>query len=100
MAVDFVVDTGATDIVLTRADAARVGIDPATLRYDGRASTANGIVRSARVRLDSFRLGGVLDRDVTAVVNEGEMETSLLGMRYLQRFERLEIADNRLVLER
>lgn len=98
--VDVVVDTGATDMVLTRNDAARIGLDPDSLIYSGIASTANGQVRTARVRLPDVTLGGVTDRNVTASVNAGEMSTSLLGMSYLQRFSRLEIANGRLVLER
>ena len=98
--VDFVVDTGATDMVLTRADAARIGLDPDALAYTGVAGTANGQVRTARVRLDEVSLGGILDRNLPASVNEGVMDTSLLGMSYLQRFNRLEIANGRLVLER
>jgi aspartyl protease family protein len=98
--VDFVVDTGATDIVLSRADAARIGLDPAALAYTGVAGTANGQVRTARVRLDEVSLGGITDRNVAASVNAGEMGTSLLGMSYLHRFSRLEIANGRLVLER
>ena len=98
--VDFVVDTGATDMVLTREDAARIGLDPATLAYTGIAGTANGQVRTARVRLDEVSLGGIVDRNVSASVNAGVMSTSLLGMTYLQRFHRLEISNGRLVLER
>jgi aspartyl protease family protein len=98
--VEFIVDTGATDIVLTRADAARIGLDPARLAFTGIAGTANGQVRTARVRLPEVALGEVTDRNVSASVNAGEMSTSLLGMSYLQRFSRLEIANGRLVLER
>ncbi|MEM9031223.1 MAG: TIGR02281 family clan AA aspartic protease [Pseudomonadota bacterium] len=99
-AVDFIVDTGATDIVLTRRDAARLGIDLETLTFSGRAGTANGEVRTAPTQLDTLALGGVTDRNVPVVVNSGEMDQSLLGMRYLQRFERLEISSGTLVLER
>ena len=98
--VDFIVDTGATDMVLSRADAARIGLDPDALAYTGIAGTANGQVRTARVRLEAVALGGVTDRNLSASVNAGAMDTSLLGMSYLQRFERLEIANGRLVLER
>lgn len=98
--VRFVVDTGATDMVLSRADARRVGIDLDGLRYSGRAITANGSVRTARVRLPEVALGRIVDRDVTAWVNEGEMDLSLLGMGYLQRFSRIEIERNRLILTR
>jgi aspartyl protease family protein len=99
-AIRFVVDTGATDMVLTQNDAARAGIDPATLTYLGRANTANGEVRTALVRLNDVQLGSVTDKDVSAVVNEGEMEQSLLGMGYLQRWGRIEITGGELILTR
>lgn len=98
--VDFVVDTGASDVVLSRADAARVGLDPDALAYTGRALTANGTVQTAPVRLDSLRLGPYEDTRVRASVNGGEMDGSLLGMSYLERFARIEISGGRLVLTR
>tara|TARA_R110002072_G_scaffold19047_16_gene70696 strand:+ start:658 stop:1233 length:576 start_codon:yes stop_codon:yes gene_type:complete len=98
--VRFVVDTGATDMVLTKSDAERAGLDPDQLTYLGRANTANGEVRTAFVRLDAVQLGDVTDRNVVAVVNEGQMAQSLLGMGYLQRWVRLEIANNELILTR
>ena len=96
----FVVDTGATDLVLTKEDAARVGLDPKQLAYLSIANTANGQVRLARVRLDSVQLGDITDQDVRAVVNEGDMRESLLGMTYLQKFGRIQIDGNRLTLIR
>lgn len=96
--VRFVVDTGASDIVLTQADAARIGIDPGALSYIGVANTANGQVPIARALVDRISIGPVTDENVRVSVNAGEMDTSLLGMRYLQRFERLEITGNRLIL--
>jgi len=96
----FVVDTGATEMVLTTADAARVGIDVAELDYLGRANTANGQVRIARVRLDTVALEGIVDSGFRATVNEGEMRESLLGMTYLSRFGRIAIEGNMLVLSR
>ena len=98
--VDFIVDTGASAIVLTRKDARRVGIPLDDLIYSGRARTANGVVRTARARVGEIALGPIRDRDVAVWVNEGEMERSLLGMTYLQRFDRLEISDRTLILER
>lgn len=96
----FVVDTGATDLVLTQADARLAGIDPDSLNFHGTANTANGSVRTAFVRLDSVALGPVTDRNVPAVVNGGEMRQSLLGMGYLQRWGRIEITGGELILTR
>lgn len=98
--VDFVVDTGASEIVLTREDAARVGLDTGGLAFTGIANTANGAVRIARARVGEVSLGDIRDRNVPVSVNAGNMDTSLLGMSYLQRFDRLEISGGRLVLER
>ncbi len=83
----FVVDTGASDIVLTQRDAERAGLNPASLNYFGTAMTANGRVETAPVQLESFALGGVTESGIRAVVNGGELDTSLLGMSYLGRHE-------------
>jgi aspartyl protease family protein len=98
--IEFIVDTGATDVVLSRADALRAGINPDNLMYSGLAQTANGRVETAPVRLREVRLGAISDVNVRAVVNGGEMRRSLLGMSYLNSFDRIEINDGRLILER
>lgn len=96
----FVVDTGASVVVLTQEDAQRAGIEPKDLVFLSEAMTANGVVRTAPVRLDSLAIGPFEDRNLRAFVNGGDMNESLLGMSYLQRFDRLEISGGRLVLER
>ena len=98
--IDFVIDTGATDIVLSQRDARRIGIDPDGLAWLGRATTANGTVPLAQVVLDTVTLGEMTDTNVRASVNGGEMDGSLLGMSYLSRFGRIEIAGGKLLLER
>jgi len=96
--IPFVVDTGATHMVLSKADAAKAGIDPDSLVYIGRANTANGQVRTARIRLDEVAFGERIDQRVPATVNGGELTTSLLGMSYLDRFSRIEIERDNLRL--
>ena len=96
----FVVDTGATDMVLTRDDAARAGLDPDSLNFIGTANTANGQVRTAPVRIDTVRLGDITDTNVFASVNDGEMFGSLLGMRYLEKWGSIQIANGELRLTR
>ncbi|NPD15848.1 TIGR02281 family clan AA aspartic protease [Xinfangfangia sp. D13-10-4-6] len=95
----FMVDTGATNMVLTQKDAERLGFHPDELRYFGEASTANGIVRTARVGLDQVSFGPFDDYGVDAWVNEGEMDGSLLGMDYLRRFS-IRIEGDRMILTR
>lgn len=96
--ITFVVDTGATNVVISRDDALRVGIDPDTLNYLGRAQTANGTVRTADVRLGEVIFGNRTDRNLRASVNGGELDTSLLGMSYLNRFSTIQISGNQLRL--
>jgi len=97
--VDFLVDTGATDIVLTIEDARRIGLDPSELAFIGRARTANGDVRTAFANLDTVQLGPFSHQNIPASINEGEMPGSLLGMRYLSLFDRIEISGDQMTLE-
>lgn len=89
--ITFIVDTGASQVVISREDAMRIGINPDELRYLGRARTANGVVKTARVRLEEVRFGERVDKGLLASVNGGPMDMSLLGMAYLSRFSRIEI---------
>ncbi|MCR9274476.1 MAG: TIGR02281 family clan AA aspartic protease [Rhodobacteraceae bacterium] len=98
--VRFVVDTGATSMVLTREAARRAGIDDQNLHFLTEAMTANGVVRTARVTLDEVAIGPFTDTRVPAYVNGGEMQNSLLGMSYLDRFASLQITGGKLVLQR
>jgi aspartyl protease family protein len=83
--VTFMVDTGATDIVLAPADARRIGFDPDALVFDQLASTANGTVTGAAIRLDSFVVGSIEMNQLPATVNGADMSESLLGMEFLGR---------------
>ena len=97
--VEFVVDTGATEMVLSLDDARRAGINPDDLAFLGTARTANGTVKTAFTTIDEVAIGPVIFDRVRVAVNGGEMRGSLLGMSFLNRFERLEIENNRLRLE-
>ena len=95
----FMVDTGATNMVLSQEDAKRIGLAPGTLHYMGEAMTANGVVRTARVTVKDIQFGPFRDENFTAAVNNGEMSGSLLGMDYLRRY-RIAIEDNLMILRR
>jgi aspartyl protease family protein len=82
----FVVDTGATMVAMSEADADRIG-----LNYKngdrGIASTANGQVVVRRVLLDVVRIGDVQVYNVDAMVAPMPMENILLGNSFLTRFQ-------------
>lgn len=94
----FMIDTGASDIVLTQNDAEKIGLSLDQLVYSRKALSANGEVGIAPVVLDSVALGPVQSEKVRAVVNAGEMRQSLLGMRYLQQFSKIEIGSGSILL--
>ncbi len=83
--VTFMVDTGASDVVLAPDDARRIGIDPATLVFDQFAETANGRVSGAAIRLDNLAIGSIEMSRLPATVNGADMSDSLLGMEFLNR---------------
>lgn len=97
--VRFLVDTGASSIVLSHGDAARAGIDPTKLRYDVRTQTANGEGRAARTRLGRVYLGGIERRDVPALIAApGRLSQSLLGQTFLESLSAYERRGDRLTL--
>ncbi len=98
--VDFMIDTGATSVALSQADAMRIGTDPEKLHYTSTAYTANGAVRTARLSGVEFELNGMRDQGVETFVSQGDQDGSLLGMSYLSRYSKIEITGDRLLLIR
>lgn len=96
--VGFIVDTGATMVALSRADAETLGLSAHQLDYTGRANTANGIARFAPVTLSQISIGDIVVNNVQAVVMEVPMQKSLLGMSFLKRLESFEVKNDQLIM--
>lgn len=97
--VRFLVDTGASDTVLTLADAERIGIDPASLQFTRPVETANGTAFFARTTLDSLAIGPYrLSSVPVGVMPEGGLGRSLLGMSTINRFASWRMEGDRMVL--
>jgi aspartyl protease family protein len=98
--IDFMVDTGASVIALNEKSAARFGLRPSRGDYSATVSTANGTIKAARTRLAMVELGGLVVRDVDAMVLPDEaLSENLLGLSFLSKLKRFEYAGGRLVLE-
>jgi aspartyl protease family protein len=95
--VRFLVDTGATFVALTVADAAAAGIGRGSLNFNATMNTANGHTRAALVKLREVRLGQLSINDVPGVVQEN-LPYSLLGMSFLKRVDSWEMRDGVLTL--
>ena len=61
--------------------------------------TANGPARAAQVKLDFVSVGRAQVSDVQAFVIDKGLETSLLGMSYLNRLQSFEVSGDRVVLK-
>lgn len=96
--VDFLVDTGASAIALTPADARKAGFRDAELNYNVEIRTAGGRNYAARITLDQVALGGIMLRDVEALVVKEGLETSLLGMTWLGQLQEVKATPNALLL--
>ena len=95
--VRMLVDTGASLVTLTPADARAAGIDPASLTFSGRVQTANSTTRMAPLTLREIRIGQLSFYDVRASVLE-HLNVSLLGMSLLSRLRGYEMRDGRLTI--
>lgn len=96
----FLVDTGATLVVLTPQDARAAGIELEELKYDHTAYTGNGPVRIALVTLREIRIADLAVQRVPAAVAEnGKQKQSVLGMSFLARLKNFAIGDGTLTIE-
>jgi aspartyl protease family protein len=94
----FLADTGASHIVLSPADATKLGINTDKLHFDRFYETANGTVRGSSFQIDDLQLGEFHLKEIWASVNEAEMQNSLLGMTFFKRLKSYEVKDDVLTL--
>ena len=95
--VNILVDTGATEVALTRDDARRVGLAISS-RMDGVVGRgASGDVRGEYVQLDRIALGNTSAKGMPAVVLDTGQQ-SLLGQSFLQEFDSVEIKGDKMLL--
>jgi aspartyl protease family protein len=98
--IDFMVDTGASVIALNETSAARFGLRPTPADYKINVSTANGTIKAAHTRLAMVDVGGLIVRDVDAMVLPDEaLSENLLGLSFLSKLKRYAYANGKMVLE-
>jgi aspartyl protease family protein len=96
--IPFMIDTGASTVVLSPDDARQLGFYPSGLDYNAVFATANGEVRAALVTIRELRIGALELDDVDAAVIETPMSMSLLGMSALDRLAGYEVEGDRMIL--
>jgi aspartyl protease family protein len=94
----FLLDTGASMVVLNRRDALKVGFDLDRLAFTQRTQTANGVGMGAPVTLREIRIGPIIVKNIRAMVNKTPMSTSLLGVNFLDRLSGYSVKNGTLTL--
>lgn len=98
--INFMVDTGASLVALNEKSAAKFGLRPSRSEFNAKVTTANGTLNAARARIPVMDVGGLVVRNVEAMVLPDEaLSENLLGLSFLSKLKRFEYADGRLVLE-
>ncbi|MFP3547065.1 TIGR02281 family clan AA aspartic protease [Rhizobium sp. SIMBA_035] len=97
--IQMLVDTGASMVALSHADAERIGIIPENLDYSMTVMTANGRARAAPVTLDRVAIGPIVRTGVAAsVAEDGKLDQSLLGMSFLETLGSMQMQTDELRL--
>ena len=97
--ITFMVDTGSSTVALSQSDARRAGFRLENLNFNTDVSTANGMVKAARVKIDRIEIGGIRMEHVDGVVMPKDaLSGSLLGMTFLSRLRSFEVREGILYL--
>lgn len=97
--ITFLLDTGASDIVLSQKDAVYAGINLQNIRNFKIYETAKGQIEAGVIQIPQIKIGNFVINEVQASVNSYSMSHSLLGMSFLRYFDFI-IKDDRLILYR
>ncbi|MCH4152341.1 MAG: TIGR02281 family clan AA aspartic protease [Sphingobium sp.] len=97
--VRFIVDTGATTVVLRAEDARRAGFALDDDSFSSSAQTAGGTVATAHATLPEIIVGNTHTTDIGAAIVRGDLAVSLLGQNWLNRMSSVTISRDRLVIQ-
>ncbi|MCC8461327.1 MAG: TIGR02281 family clan AA aspartic protease [Candidatus Megaira endosymbiont of Carteria cerasiformis] len=97
--IHFLVDTGASDVALTRQDAIKLGFKLDALNYTRKYNTANGVSYAAPVVIKELIIHKKTFYNVEAHVASEGLDISLLGMSLIEDFANFKITKDMLILE-
>ena len=97
--INMVLDTGATSVVLTNEAAKAAGLPLEFVKYSVSVDTANGHTLAAPVTLDRIAVGGIVERQVPALIAQpGQLNQSLLGMTFINRLQSFEVRGSKVMM--
>ena len=95
----FLIDTGASTVVLTEANAEKAGYETRRLNYVIPVSTANGTAMAARISGVELAIGGIERRNMDVLVaKDSQLASNLLGMSFLDSLSSYEVQRDKMVL--
>ena len=95
----FLVDTGASSVALSKADAARIGLQFTDADFTAVGQGAGGALALKPVTLDRIIIGTTDASNVEGVIVNSDMKVSLLGQSWLKRVGTVEIKGDKMVLK-
>jgi aspartyl protease family protein len=97
--INMVLDTGATSVVLTHEAAKQAGLPLEFVKYSVNVDTANGHTLAAPVTLDRIAVGGIVERQVLALIAQpGQLSQNLLGMSFINRLQSFEVRGSKVMM--
>ncbi len=97
--INFMIDTGASDVLIAKNDAIKLGLDLATLNFSKKYNTANGVAFCAPVTINDFHMHHAVFNDIKASISQSSDDTSLLGMSLISKFKSFSIDRDLLKIE-
>ena len=94
----FLIDTGASDVALTKEDAKKLGFNLSSLKYTKQYVTANGLAAAAPIRIPQLTIDKKIFYNIEGHVTSGDLDISLLGMSLIGKFKDFKITQDMLIL--
>jgi aspartyl protease family protein len=94
----FMIDTGASDVMINIADAKKIGVDTKKLVFNKRYETANGMAFGAMIKVNELEISDIKFTNINASINNVDIGVSLLGMSFLRKFTKYEFFQDKLIL--
>lgn len=99
-AVEAMIDTGASVVAINLSTARRIGVTVSPADFRQSVNTANGTIKAAPTTISRLEIGGIVVRDVQAVVlDDRALSGTLVGMSFLKGLRRFQVENGRLLLE-
>jgi aspartyl protease family protein len=92
------IDSGASVVVLSEAQARAAGISIDSAAYSGRAQTAGGTIETMPITIGRISVGGIERTNIAAVVVRGDLPQPLLGQSFLSTIDSVNVSGNRMRL--